>query len=107
MVQCASIKDLSIEKRILKIAKKIRPRAEKYFRGIFLALISRKICFYNFEVIFGHNGVKIGGNVYFCIRIKKAKVNFVLKSLFTPLKLHFLFWYFQGQVTKKAVERPR
>ena len=30
-----------------------------------MALISRKFCFYNFEVIFGHNGVKIGENVYF------------------------------------------
>ena len=72
MVPCASIKDLSIEKRILKIAQKIRLRAAKMLQRHFFALISRKICFYNFEVIFGHNGVKIGENVYFCIKIKKV-----------------------------------
>ena len=72
MVQCASIKDLSIEKRILKIAKKIRPRAAKMLQRHFLALISRTFCFYNFEVIFGQNGVKIVENVYFSIGIKKA-----------------------------------
>ena len=54
----------------------------------------------------GHNGVKIGENVYFCIKIKKALVNWP-KIAFHPLKSHFSFCHLHGKVTKKAVERPR
>ena len=73
----------------------------------FLALISQKICFCNFEVIFRHKGVNIGGSVYFCMRIKKDKVKLWPKSAPYPLKKPFLYLDFQGQVTKKAVGRPR
>ena len=72
MVQCASIKDLSIEKRIFKIAQKMRPRAAKMLQRHFFGLNFEKNLFYNLKVIFGHNGMKIGENVYVCIRIKKG-----------------------------------
>ena len=48
------------------------PGTAKMLQRHFLALILRKICFYNFEVTFGLNGVKIDESVYFCMRIKKV-----------------------------------
>ena len=48
LVRCASIKDLSIVKRMQKISQKIRPIGrQKCFRGIFFALISGKNYFEN------------------------------------------------------------
>ena len=82
MVPCASIKDLSIEKRILKIAQKYGVGWQKCFRDFF-GLNFAKNLFLQFQGYFGHNGVKIGENVFFYLRIKKAFVNFDLKSLFT------------------------
>ena len=76
LVHCAFIQDLSKEKKTFEIAQKIRPRAEKMLQMYFLALFLLKICFYNFEVSFGYDGVKIGESVLFCIRIKKIKVNY-------------------------------
>ena len=43
LVQCAFIKDLSTEKKILKITQKIRPRAAKTLQKHFLVLISWNI----------------------------------------------------------------
>ena len=73
LVSCASIKDLSIEKRILKVAQKIRPGAAKMLQRHSFSLNFAKICFYNFEVIFGHNSLTIGEIEYFCIRTRKLK----------------------------------
>ena len=75
LARCLSIQDLSFGKGILKIAQKLKHRAAKMLYKHFLALILSKIGFYNFEVIFGHRGVKIGESVYFCMNIKKANVN--------------------------------
>ena len=72
----------------------MRPRAAKMFQMHFLALFSRKICFYNSEVIFGHKGEKIGESVYFCMMIKKDRVNFWPKIDFYPQKGTFSFWNF-------------
>ena len=43
---------------------------QKCFRGIF-GLDFVRIFFYNFEVIFGHKGVKIGESVYFAFYPQK------------------------------------
>ena len=45
LVWCATIKDLSIEKRILKKAKKIRPRAAKMLQRHFIGLIFARFVF--------------------------------------------------------------
>ena len=57
----------------------------------FLALILWKICLYSFKVIFGHNGMKIGENVYF----------YWPKIAFYSLKLHF------GIFKVKLQKRPQ
>ena len=46
--------------------------------------------------------MKIGNDVYFYKKIKKAQVNYWPKIAFNLLKKDF-----QGQVAKKAVERPK
>ena len=91
-----------MEKGILKIAQKIRPWAEKMPQRHFFGLIFVKICFYNSEVIFGHNGVKIGGSVYFCIKIKKVHLKWKPKIAFYPLKLHFFILGFSRSSYKKS-----
>ena len=54
------------------------------------------------QVIFGHKGVKIGENVYFYMRIKKAKVNCWPKIAFYPLKKHFFILGFLRSSCKKG-----
>ena len=67
-----------------------------------MALFSRNKCFYHTEVIFGHKGVKIGESVYFCMRIKKDRVNCWPKIAFYPLKRHFFILGFLRSSCKKG-----
>ena len=86
----------------MKIAPKIKPREAKMLQKHFLALILSKNCFYNFEVIFRHTCVKIGESVYFCMKIKKAKLNHWPKVAFYPLKRHFFILGFSRSSWKKG-----
>ena len=67
----------------MKIGQKIKSRAAKMIQKHYFGLNFEKKCFYNFEVTFGHRGVKIGESMYFCMKIKIIKVNYWPKIAFT------------------------
>ena len=62
-------------KQNLEFHLEIMSREAKNASEAFFGLHFVKNCFLQFEVIFGYKGVKIVESVYFCIRIKKVKVN--------------------------------